>query len=458
MQIPPEGINPDVLLEKLEKNKLDDVDWKHGRSWSLVYYAGDQHTEFLKKVYGLYFSENGAGPTLFPSLRKMEAEVVAMVSDLLGGDSSTCGTMTSGGTESILLAIKAYRDWAREHRTEIRYPEILVPESAHPAFLKAAQYFGVEAIPIPLNGEFEVDCASLKDCITDNTICMVASAPSFAQGIIDPISELGTIAQEHGIGLHVDACLGGFLLPFLKKLGYSVPHIGFQVLGVSSMSVDLHKNGYAAKGASAVIYKNFELRRYQFFVSSDWPGGIQASPTMMGTRPGGAIAAAWAAIMVLGEKGYLELAQCTIDTTKKLMDGIIGMPELQILGKPKMSVFSFISHTINIFALGDRIDSKGWRVNRMNCPPSLHVVVTPNHKAVVDEFLVDIGNALEAEDREPTKSAIPQGAILYGGTAKFDADTNIRELMLSRLENNYILKDFTAGIDVGLNRKHDGKE
>lgn len=456
MQIPPRGLNPDFLLEKLEEAKAGDVDWKHGRSWSLIYFAGDQHTEFLKKVYGLYFSENGAGPSLFPSLRKMEAEVVAMVLDLMGGDSRACGTMTSGGTESILLAIKAYRDWARVNRPKVKSPEILVPESAHPAFLKAGQYFDVKAVPIPLNTSFEVDCSSLRDCITDNTICLVASAPSFAQGIIDPILELGTLAQEHGIGLHVDACLGGFLLPFLKKLGYPVPHIGFQIPGVTSISVDLHKNGYTAKGASAILYKNFELRRYQFFVSSDWPGGIQASPTMMGTRPGGAIAAAWAALMVLGEKGYLDMAQCTIDTTKKLMDGIKAIPELHILGKPMMSVFSFISDTMNIFALGNRVDSKGWRVNRLNCPPSLHLVVTPNHITVVDEFLVDLKNAIDAESREPTKNTPEQGAILYGGTAKFDADVNVMELLLSKLEDNYALKGFPTGVDVGLNRNHDG--
>ena len=256
MQIPKVGLDHQTVIDKLNEAKRGDVAWKEGRSWSLVYYAGDEHTEFLKQVYSLYFSENGAGPSMFPSLGRMEAEVVSMVANLLGGDSDSVGTMTSGGTESILLAVKAYRDWAREHKSHVTEPEILVPVSAHPAFLKAAHYFDVRAVPIPLDTDYQVDLDALQERITDQTICLIASAPSLPHGVMDPIAAMGEVANSRGIGLHVDACLGGFLLPFMRKIGHSIPAFGFDVPGVTSISADLHKNGYTAKGASAILYRD----------------------------------------------------------------------------------------------------------------------------------------------------------------------------------------------------------
>ena len=439
MRIPEIGSTPDELIERLEDAKSQDVDWRKGRSWSLVYYGGDKHTEFLKQVYNLYFSENGAGPSLFPSLQRMEAEVVAMVLALADGDDGTVGTMTSGGTESILLAMKAYRDRALTMQSGISNPTILVPESAHPAFLKAAQYFGLKVVPIQLNSAFQCDVDLVKRNLTDQTICIIASAPSFAHGVIDPIAALGEVALAHNIGLHVDACLGGMMLPFLKKLDCDVPRFGFDVAGVSSISTDLHKNGYAAKGASAILYRDKTLRRYQFFVSSDWPGGALASPSMLGTRPGGAIAAAWAAIMALGEQGYLELASSAMQVTRKLMAGINAIPGLYVVGKPDMNVFSFSSDKLNMFTLGDRIDAMGWRVNRQNHPPSLHLVVTPNHADVADEFLGDLAIAVDAENREPNAPVVDERAILYGGTRKIPSGSDDKEIMYSRIENLYKL-------------------
>lgn len=435
--IPRTGHDRKTLLRELDQLKSDDVDWKNGRSWSLVYYGGEEHTEFLKEVYGLYFSENAAGPSLFPSLRQMEAEVVSMVSALVAGNLKTCGTMTSGGTESILLAMKAYRDQARVNSTTIKKPEILVPVSAHPAFLKAAQYFDLTVIPVPLDDDFRCDVGSARELITPNTICLVASAPSFPQGVMDPIPALGAIATKYDIGLHVDACLGGLLLPFMKKLGIDVPPFGFDVPGVSSISTDLHKNGYAAKGASAILYNDAQLRRYQFFVSSNWPGGLQASPTMLGTRPGGAVAAAWAALMLLGEEGYMDIAKRTMDTTRDFIAGIRALKELRIIGEPIMSIVSFTSDSVDMYALGDRIDSMGWRINRQNDPPSLHVVVTPNHAPVVEEFLSDLEKALNAVLAQPRAAKTTSKPILYGGTADFDDEAAAKELMVSTIENYY---------------------
>ncbi len=438
MKIPEIGIDHKIILDELDAAKSNDVDWKNGRSWSLVYYAGQEHTDFLKKVYNLYFSENAAGPTMFPSLRIMEAEVLSMMSSLLGGNEDTAGTMTSGGTESILLAMKAYRDFAREKKPHITIPEILVPVSAHPAFLKAAQYFNLKVIPVPVDTSYQADIPAIKDLVNDNTICLIASAPTFSQGVMDPITEMGAIAVNNNIGLHVDACLGGFLLPFIRKLGYEILPFDFNVPGVTSISADLHKNGYTAKGASAILYKDSRLRRYQFTVFSNWSGGIYASPTMMGTRPGGAIAAAWAALKALGENGYMDIAKHTMNTTHRLMDGITALKDITILGKPVMSVFAYASDSIDLFAVGDRLDSNGWRINRQNNPSSLHMIATPNHAAIIDEFLSDLKNAIKVEKKRPPKS-IERKAILYGGTENTNTSLDITKLAVERLEKTYSL-------------------
>ena len=439
MQIPKIGLDHQTVIDKLNEAKRGDVAWKEGRSWSLVYYAGDEHTEFLKQVYSLYFSENGAGPSMFPSLGRMEAEVVSMVANLLGGDSDSVGTMTSGGTESILLAVKAYRDWAREHKSHVTEPEILVPVSAHPAFLKAAHYFDVRAVPIPLDTDYQVDLDALQERITDQTICLIASAPSLPHGVMDPIAAMGEVANSRGIGLHVDACLGGFLLPFMRKIGHSIPAFGFDVPGVTSISADLHKNGYTAKGASAILYRDSGLRRYQFYVSTESADGLYASPTMMGTRPGGARAAAWAALMALGDNGYVDIAKRTMETTRALMEGVAAMSDLSILGNPVMNVFAFNTDKVDVFALADRIDAMGWRINRKNQPDSLHMIATPNHASVVDEFLADLGTALKAEQEHPHQERASRSAMLYGGTENIGAAQDIKELAFSRLESFYSL-------------------
>ena len=439
MQIPKIGLDHQTVIDKLNEAKRGDVAWKEGRSWSLVYYAGDEHTEFLKQVYSLYFSENGAGPSMFPSLGRMEAEVVSMVANLLGGDSDSVGTMTSGGTESILLAVKAYRDWARDHKSHVTEPEILVPASAHPAFLKAAHYFDVRAVPIPLDTDYQVDLDALQERITDQTICLIASAPSLPHGVMDPIAAMGEVANSRGIGLHVDACLGGFLLPFMRKIGHSIPAFGFDVPGVTSISADLHKNGYTAKGASAILYRDSGLRRYQFYVSTESADGLYASPTMMGTRPGGAIAAAWAALMALGDNGYVDIAKRTMETTRALMEGVAAMSDLSILGNPVMNVFAFNTDKVDVFALADRIDAMGWRINRKNQPDSLHMIATPNHASVVDEFLADLGTALKAEQEHPSQRGARRSAMLYGGSENIGAAQDLKELAFSRLESFYSL-------------------
>ncbi|MGD9247268.1 MAG: aminotransferase class V-fold PLP-dependent enzyme [Desulfobacteraceae bacterium] len=437
LTIPPKGVDRKRLLEQMSALKANDVDWRNGKNWSLVYHGGDEHSRFLKEAYNCYFSENGLSPTAFPSLRKFETEVVAMMLTLLGANGNEVGAMTSGGTESILLAVKTYRDWARVHRPEVIRPEILVPESAHPAFLKAAQYFDVKAVSVPVDRNYRADVMALTELFSDQTICIIASAPSFPQGVVDPVEPLGAFAADRAVGLHVDACLGGFMLPFIGRLGYPVPAFDFQVAGVTSISADLHKYGYAAKGASAVFFRSAELRRFQFFATTDWPGGLYCSPTMAGTRPGGAIAAAWAALMSLGEEGYLKLAEQTMAVTRQLMDGIEAIEEFHIIGRPDMSVFTFTSADLDIFAVSDRMLAKGWRLDRQKNPDCLHMIVTPNHGQAVKPFLSDLREAAALERRKSLYDGKKQQAMLYGVTSDVPADVDLQSYLFEHVENLY---------------------
>jgi glutamate/tyrosine decarboxylase-like PLP-dependent enzyme len=372
-----------------------DARWHEGRVWSLVYHADDQVTDLLKEAYTLFFSENGLNPMAFPSLRQFETEVVAMTASLLGGNDETVGSMTAGGTESILMAVKTARDWARAERPAVAAPEMVLPRTAHPAFHKAGHYFGVKPVVIPIGSDLRADVAAAEAAITQNTILLVGSAPTYPHGVVDPITNLARVARENDLLCHVDACVGGFMLPFVRKLGYPVHDFDFWVPGVTSISADLHKYAYAAKGASVILYRNRDLRRHQFHVYTDWPGGIYASPGMAGTRPGGAIAAAWAILNCLGEEGYLALAETVMKTARKLQDGIRSIPELAILGEPVMSILAIASDRLNVFEIGDEMALRGWNLDRQQFPSSLHLTVTPAHAQVADQFLADLGQVVE---------------------------------------------------------------
>lgn len=439
--LPAQGIPRQELFHILTARKNQDINWRKGRSWSLVYYAGDEHTDFLNEVFRLFFSENGLSPRAFPSLHSLETEVIAMLINLLGGDEQTAGTMTSGGTESILMAVKAHRDKARTNQANLVCPEMVVPSTAHPAFFKAANYFDVKAITVPVGTDFRANPATVAQACNERTILIVASAPSFPQGVIDPIAELGDLALDIGAGLHVDACLGGFILPFLPKLGYAIPAFDFRVPGVSSISADLHKYGYAAKGASAILYRDRELLQHQFFVYPDWPGGLYAAPSMTGTRPGGAIAAAWAAMMSLGEQGYLELARETMALTEFLKAGIKAIPGLYILGGPAMGVMGFSSENTDIFTLGDLMEEKGWALDRQNNPDSLHIIVTPNHRQSAQAFLGDLSEAA-AKAKCVSTSSQPRTrrTMLYGVTSHIERTDDTAQYALRIIDEMYTQK------------------
>lgn len=378
------------VLSAMRAARDHDAQWRKGRAFSLVFFAGDEVLELVKEAYTMFFSENGLNPMAFPSLKKFEAEVVAMTADLLGGDDSTAGNMTSGGTESLLMAVKTARDWARAARPSVTIPEMLLPATAHPAFYKAAHYFDVKPVSVPVDSNFRADVDAMRAAITPNTILLVGSAPSYPQGAMDPIPEIAALARERDLLMHVDACVGGMMLPFIKKLGYPVPAFDLGVPGVTSLSVDLHKYGYAPKGSSVLLYKTHALRRYQFYVHTDWAGGIYASPTLMGTRPGGAIAGTWAVMQFLGLEGYLQIAGTVMQTATKMRNYINAVPGIRVLGEPVMSVMAIGSRGLNVYEVGDELSARGWYLDRQQFPPSLHLTVNHAHAASADAFLQEL--------------------------------------------------------------------
>ncbi|MDP2275790.1 MAG: aspartate aminotransferase family protein [Archangium sp.] len=411
--LPKTGTPREAVMQQLKALHTDDAKWKDGRTFSLVYFAGDEVSQLLKDAYGEFIAENGLSPVAFPSLRQMECEVVSMAADLLGGNEDVSGTMTSGGTESIMMAIKTAREWGKKIKG-IKRPHIIVPASAHPAFDKAVHYFDVDYSHAPLLPDFRVDVVAMEKLIRPETVLLVGSAPSYPHGVIDDITAIAGLAKSRGMLCHVDACLGGFFLPFARKLGRAIAPFDFAVDGVTSMSADLHKYGYAAKGASVVLYRSGGLRRHQFFTYAGWNGGLYASPSFCGTRPGGAIAAAWAVMHHLGEEGYLTRAQSILDSTKKMQEGIRKIPGLAVLAEPVGGVFAFGSDSINVYELGDAMDARGWKLDRQMNPPALHVMVTPAHAAVLEQFLKDLtecAKSLTAGEPAPDGSAAMYGMV-----------------------------------------------
>lgn len=407
------GSSRDDVLAQLKSMKAGDTDWASGRMFSLIYNAGEEVREIAREAFDMYFMENGLSPFAFPSLKKLEVEVIAMTAALLGGDDATVGSFTCGGTESVFMAVKTARDWARAERPDVKTPKMIKPVTAHPAWNKSAHYLGLEVVTTPVGDDFRADMDAIAEVVDDNTIMIIGSAMTYPHGIVDPIAEMGEIAAAGNIWLHVDSCLGGLILPFVKKLGHDVPAFDFSVPGVTSMSADLHKYGFTAKGASTILYRNADYRQHQYYAYADFPGGVYATSTLTGARPGGPIAAAWAVMNYLGEEGYLELARTTMDTAQKLMAGVNGIPGLRVLGKPHATVFAIASDDINVYALSDALAERDWVVEKQQMPACLHITVSPFHANLADAFLADLKEcAKEVEGIDA--SQLSEEAVMYG--------------------------------------------
>jgi sphinganine-1-phosphate aldolase len=419
--IPEHGTDREQLLDEVRAAASGDVDWHGGRTFSLVYHHSDEHHAFLERVVGAFLSTNALNPLAFQSLRRFEAEVVAMTASLLGGDGSAAGTMSSGGTESILLAVKTYRDRARREGRlpDGATPNLVLPVTAHPAFLKACHLLDVAPRLVPIGDDLRADVGAAAGLIDAATIAVVGSAPNYPYGVVDPIPELADLSTRHDIGCHVDACLGGFLLPWVERLGRDVPPWDLRVPGVTSVSADLHKYGFTAKGASVVVYRDAALRRHQFQVETGWPGGIWLSPTIAGTRPGGAIAGAWATLRAFGVDGYLELHRGLLATNDRLRDGIAGIDGVAVLGDPPAGVFAIgsTSADVDVYAVADAMEAKGWHPDRLLRPAAVHVMVTPVHAGDVAERFVDDLAASVAEVRGRPELSSQGQAAMYGMVA-----------------------------------------
>jgi glutamate/tyrosine decarboxylase-like PLP-dependent enzyme len=400
MQIPQHGLSKQEILNTLQAFKSHDMDWKAGKVWCYVYDPGEDPAEVTREAYLRFLSENGLDPTVFPSLLKLETDVVRAVIGLLRGDSNVVGHLTSGGTESIMLAVKTARDMARALNPQIKEPEMVLPKTAHAAFHKAAHYLGVRPVLVDINPEtFQVRAEDMEKAITSNTILLAASAPSYSQGVVDPIADIGQIAQRHNLLFHVDACVGGLHLSFMRKIGYEVPDFDFTVPGVTSVSTDLHKYGYAAKGCSVVMYHSKEIRKYQIFACTETTGYTLINPTVLSSKSGGPMAGAWAVLNFLGEEGYKKIIREVQEATKRLIDGVNSIEGLHVLGKPAMCMFSFKSDVINVYQLADEMNKRGWYIQGQFSTPltprNLHISVSQGTIHNVDALLKDLRECVE---------------------------------------------------------------
>jgi glutamate/tyrosine decarboxylase-like PLP-dependent enzyme len=390
--IPATGLSAQSIATSFDEMSAHDVQWRNGKAFSLAYNAGPEVLAIAEEAYRRFSGANALNTAAFPSLRQMQGEVIEMAGVWLGSPATAAGYFTSGGTESILMAVKAARD---QFRTEasITHPNIVLPTSAHAAFDKAAAYFGVELRRVDVLPTWRADVAAMAERIDKNTILIVGSAPQYPQGVIDDIPALAALAQRQNINCHVDACMGGVSLAYLSRLGHQIAPWNLQVDGVTSISVDLHKFGYTSKGASVIMYADKHLRSYQGFFTDQWLGGVYASSGMLGTKSGGAIAAAWAVMHFLGDDGYLRLTQSARVATEKLAHHISGHPHLSLLAQPDALLLSFIANDpqrLNVYAVADEMWNRGWYIDRQEPPQSLHCTVNAVHESVIDAMLIDL--------------------------------------------------------------------
>jgi glutamate/tyrosine decarboxylase-like PLP-dependent enzyme len=390
-KLPQRGSDWSDLEGRMRGYAAGDVDWRHGRAAVYVFHAGDDVLQVARDAYALFQSENALGPLAFPSLERMEEEVVGMGLDLLHAPEGACGDLTSGGTESIFLAVKTCRDAARAAGSGA--DELLLPRSAHPAFDKAAHALGLRTVRVPVAPDLRADVDAMARAANARTLMLVGSAPCFPYGLIDPIEALSELAQERGVWLHVDACVGGYFAPFARMNGVALPEFDFALPGVRSMSADLHKYGYAAKGASTVFHRDAAQREFQIFRFDDWPSGGMTTPTAAGTRPGGAIASAWAVMHYLGVEGYRAKAKAVCETRAKIARGVEALG-LRVHGAPQLGLLCYGADDADIFAVWGRLARRGWMTALTTEPRGIHLMLSPAHAEVADQYLADVAAAL----------------------------------------------------------------
>ena len=434
-RLEPEGRNRQSILDELatmasEEDRIAD----QGRVSGSIYHGGHDHYAFLTEAFRLFAHANVLQRDMYPSATKLEAEIVAMTGAMLHAEVA-CGVVTFGGTESLINPMLVYRDRGRAEKG-ITEPEVIIPVTAHVALEKAGHLLGIKVLKAPLTSQWVVDVDWVRDHINKNTVALVGSAANYAHGLIDPIEKLSAIALEHDLGLHVDGCLGGFILPWGERLGYPIPKFDFRIPGVTSISADTHKYGYALKGTSVLLYRSSDLRKYQYFNFTDWPGGIYFSPGLSGSRSGGIVAATWAAMVSFGESGYLDVAKGIFETAATIRRGIDAIPELEVIGEPTFLV-AFRSPELNIYHVNDHLIAKGWRLNALQLPAALHFCVTRPNTApgVADAFIDDLREAVEYA-KHPAR-AEPKSGALYGLGGTPEGNEILETLFTAALDAMY---------------------
>lgn len=417
-RLPEHGIAREEILAQMRAMAEAERDrWAEGFASGTVYHGDPDHIAFLNEAYAINSQANPLHADMWPSVIKYEAEIVAMTAAMLGDVPGVCGAVSSGGTDSILLAMKTHRDRAAALRGVTR-PRLVIPTTAHAAFEKAAQYFAMELVRVPVGPDGRADVAATAEAIDDQTVCVVGSAPCFPNGLVDPIEELAALAASRGVAFHTDACLGGFVLPWAEQLGRKVPPFDFRVPGVTSMSADTHKYGYAAKGTSVVLFRDRDVRSHMYYVTADWPGGLYYSPTFAGSRPGALSAACWAAMVSIGRDGYLEATRRILETADAIKDGIAGIDGVEVIGDPLFDIaVRPTEEGLDIYQVLERMGKRHWSLNGLQDPASFHLCVTLRHTqpGVAERFLEDLAAAVEEvrANPDPNQGLVP----VYGMAA-----------------------------------------
>ncbi|SMN20835.1 similar to Saccharomyces cerevisiae YDR294C DPL1 Dihydrosphingosine phosphate lyase [Maudiozyma saulgeensis] len=444
--LPKKGLREDHIIEELDilQDVLPHTDWEEGKVSGAVYHGGEDLIRLQSIAFEKYSVANQLHPDVFPAVRKMEAEVVSMTLNMFNApiDEGACGTTTSGGTESLLLACLSAKMYGLKHHG-ITEPEMIVPVTAHAGFNKAAYYFGIKMHHVPVDPKtYQVDLHKMEKYINGNTVLLVGSVPNFPHGINDDVEGLGKLAQKHNLRLHIDCCLGSFIVAFMEKAGFqNVPIFDFRIPGVTSISCDTHKYGFAPKGSSIIMYRNEDLRMHQYFIEADWVGGLYGSPTLAGSRPGALVVGCWATMVKFGEDGYIESCRSIIEAARKLRRYIEEeIPALQIIGDPQFSVISFTSKKLDVYELSDRLSKSGWHLNTLQNPPALHLAVTRPSVAAIDSLCQLLSSTVQDMLNDPDAKPSADGtSALYGVAGSVKTAGVADQLIVAFLDTLYKL-------------------
>ena len=416
-RVPAEPVDHAALLAEIAAMAhAEDAIGDSGTVSGSLYCGDHEHYHFLGEVFDLYSHANALQRDMYPSATKFEGEIIAMTSDLLHG--TGVGVVTGGGSESLITSLYSYREYARATRG-VTSPNVVMPVTAHVALDKGAHWMNIEMRHAPLTGAYLADVAAMEALVDDQTIALVGSAGNYAHGLIDPIAEIAALAHSRGIGMHVDGCLGGWLLPWVERLGYDVPPWDFRVKGVTSISADTHKYGYALKGSSVLLYRDKDLRKRQYFTYPDWPGGLYVSPGFAGSRSGGILASTWAALVATGESGYIAAADAIMRTATTIKEGIRAMPELEVIGDPLFLVAFKPAADLDIYLINDSLIAQGWRMIALQYPPALHFCVTRPNTApgLAEAFLEALRSGVAYATENKGKKARSGAVYGFGGTS-----------------------------------------